>query len=362
MLVSLPASFTPTAFQQIAKIIDPIARDTYDSDPLKKAWNKVKAKLPFLSQTLPAKIGANGQPMTNYQGSKLSNILESTLSPGFIGETQKTAIDTEIQRLYKATGDKSVLTDWSEYTSKSDLSFTVSGKDYTMTTKEWEQYQKTRGQYAYKELSKLTQSADYKSMTDAEKAKAVSNIVAYSNDMAKREFVGSSYVSSDYEKVYEADKQGISPSNYFTYKAILGTIDTDGSPTQLEKTQAIEQTDMSVKLKGAMWQLQNSTSSGEKNPYTGTLAQAGLAPEKTIAIMAAFDKIDKAIDDNYVKPEGGAGAAQVKAAYLNQWLASQGYNSAQISYITNVFTTWQMIPIDKPSSKATAFATANPMP
>ena len=119
---------------------------------------------------------------------------------------------------------------------------------------------------------------------------------------------------------------------------------------------------MSVKLKGAMWQLQNSTSSGEKNPYTGTLAQAGLAPEKTIAIMAAFDKIDKAIDDNYVKPEGGAGAAQVKAAYLNQWLASQGYNSAQISYITDVFTTWQMIPIDKPSSKANAFVSANPMP
>ena len=110
-----------------------------------------------------------------------------------------------------------------------------------------------------------------------------------------------------------------------------------------------------------MWEIKNGKPS-EKNPFTGTLAQAGLAPEKTIAIMEAYSNIDKTIDDNYVKQEGMPGAAQVKAAYLNQWLANQGYTPGQIGDITEVFKTWQMIPIDKPSSKANAFVSANPMP
>jgi len=199
MLVGLPASFTPSAFQQIAKIIDPIARDTYDSDPFKRAWNKVKAKIPGLSNTLPAKIGASGTESTNYQGGKLSNILESTLSPGFIGETQKTAIDSEVQRLYKATDDSSVLPNWSEYTSKSGLSFSGNGTEYTMTPQEWEKFQKTRGQYTYKELDKLTKSAEYKNMTDVEKAKAVSSIYSDATTNARMSTVearGEMYIPS----------------------------------------------------------------------------------------------------------------------------------------------------------------------
>ena len=58
----------------------------------------------------------------------------------------------------------------------------------------------------------------------------------------------------------------------------------------------------------------------------------------------------------------GMSAAQVKAAYLIQWLSRQGYNANQRAEITDVFTTWQMIAIDKPSKKATAFVNANPMP
>lgn len=225
MLIGLPASFTPTAFQQIAKIIDPIARDTYDTDPFKKAWNKVKAKLPFLSQTLPAKINAAGQEITNFQGGKLSNVFESVLSPGFIGETQKTAIDTEVQRLYKATGDKAALPDWSEYTSKSDLSFSNAGESVTMSTKEWEQYQKTRGQYAYKELGALTKSADYKAMSDSEKVKAVSDIYSTATQNAKQTIVesrGEMYFpdTSAKAKYQEIASTGISQKQAYTvYKA-----------------------------------------------------------------------------------------------------------------------------------------------
>ena len=115
-------------------------------------------------------------------------------------------------------------------------------------------------------------------------------------------------------------------------------------------------------MKGKLWQLQNSTSNPEKNPYSGTLAQFGLAPSKTIEIMEAFGTIDDAIDKNYVKADKGPSAAQVKAAYLIQWLTRQGYNANQRAAITDVFTTWQMIAVDKISKKATQFVSVNPMP
>ena len=147
---------------------------------------------------------------------------------------------------------------------------------------------------------------------------------------------------------------------YNIYKTVEA-LDIDSDSNQAEVAQALEKSNLSNKDKGVVWEIKNGKPS-EKNPFTGTLAQAGLAPEKTIAIMEAYSKIDTSIDDNYVKQEGMPGAAQVKAAYLNQWLAGQGYNADQITYITDVFTTWQMIPIDEPSKKANAFVSAYPMP
>ena len=59
----------------------------------------------------------------------------------------------------------------------------------------------------------MIQSSAYKSMTDEQKADAMSKLVEYSNDTAKREYVtakGKAYKSNDYEKTYEAEKAGIS--------------------------------------------------------------------------------------------------------------------------------------------------------
>ena len=164
--------------------------------------------------------------------------------------------------------------------------------------------------------------------------------------------------------VYNAQQAGIEPDDFYAYKKYLKDIDPDGgNATQLQEAKAIDKTDLTTQMKGKLWQMQQSKDTKlDKNPYIGTLAQAGLAPEKTIEIMEAFDTIDDAIDKNYVKAYKGPSAAQVKAAYLNQWLTRQGYNANQRAAITDVFKTWQMIPIDKPSKKATQFVNVNPMP
>lgn len=230
MLINLPASFTPTAFQQIARLIDPIARDTYDTDPLKRSWNKVIAKIPWASKKLPAKIGANGQEMTNFGGSLGSNILESLLSPGYIGETTTTKVDDEVQRLYAVTGETSVFPDWSEYTSKSDFSLNANGEKYTTTTAEWERYQKTRGTTAYQLISSVLNTAAYRSLSNTEKADLISDINAYSNDQAKRTILksrGETYSSAWDAEAAISRESGIPVTTYLIYENAVSNFSAD---------------------------------------------------------------------------------------------------------------------------------------
>ena len=220
-----------------------------------------------------------------------------------------------------------------------------------------------RAEYA----KSLLDSKFYQNLSDDEKAAALKEMFGYAQDQAKRSYAegkGNEYKEGDYSGTYNAQQAGITPDEYYAYKKYLKDIDPDGgNATQLQEAKAIDKTDLTTQMKGKLWQMQQDKDTKlDKNPFIGTLAQKGLAPEKTIEIMEAFDTIDDAIGKNYVKADKGPSAAQVKAAYLIQWLARQGYNANQRAAITDVFTTWQMIPVNKISKKATAFVSANPMP
>lgn len=266
MLIGLPSSFTPTAFQQMARIIDPIARDTYDTDPFKRSWNKVKAKLPWASATLPAKVSASGQETTNFQGSIPANVFESFISPGYIGETQRTKVDEEVTRLYDITGDASVLPEWSEYTSKGDLSFTVDGIKYTMNASEWEKYQKTRGQEAYKTIAAVIARKEYKSLSDAEKAELVTDALEAATRAARRETLkarGKPYPVKD--KVFEATTSGFTVDEYLAYMAKINSYGGT-SLTQDEVQYVIDNQLKLPKDKASkLWKIINS--SWKTNPY-----------------------------------------------------------------------------------------------
>lgn len=357
VLLGLPASFTPTAFQQIAKIIDPIARDTYDTDPFKRAWNKVKAKLPYASKTLPAKIGASGEELTNFQGSKATNIFESVLSPGYIGENQKTAIDTEAHRLYRATGDSGVLPKWSKYTSKGDMSITVDGEKLAMSTSEWGQYQKTRGKQTYKMLDELIKSPDYKSMTDAQKADAMQGIIGYASDIAKGEYAktkGKEYESSTYAKVREVEAAGISPVKYFEYQnALKKERPEGGTPSQLQFSKAINTLNISDKQKGKLWEIQNGESS-DKNPFTGELAAMGMQSRDIIGTTERYDALLEDVTDETAEA-AGANKSEIRSSYIRQWLRGQGYTAEEIDIVITSLGFAK-----KTSSESEAYAAANP--
>lgn len=291
-------------------------------------------------------------------GSVGERVVNNLFNPAYVRDIKQDDVTDELSRL---VGGKYM----SGVPDLPDQKITYGGKDNNLNKDEYTKYAEKVGQLEHKYAASMINNRVYSSMTDEQKADYLKTIFSYAKDEAKRDYInknGGKY-ESQMDGVYNAQQAGIEPDDFYAYKKYLKDIDPDGgNSTQLQKTKAISKTELTTQMKGKLWQLQNSTSNPEKNPYIGTLAQAGLAPSKTIEIMEAFHTIDDAIKKNYVKAYKGPSAAQVKAAYLSQWLTRQGYNANQRAAITDVFTTWQMIPIKKISKKATAFVSANPMP
>lgn len=230
MLVSLPASFVPTFFKQVAWIVDDVMRDTYDTDPVKRAWNKVKAQIPGLSKTLPPVIGAKGEEMKRFQNrGMLSNIFESLLSPGYIGQNVQSGVDKEIMRVYEATGNTDVLPKWKPYTSKNDLSLTYRGKKYQLTMDELKQIQRVTGNTTYQYMNALLNSDAYKELSVEQQAKVMADIISFAEDKARREYLQSRGVNytSTWDKVQDMTQKEL--AIYLAYKHALDSAsDTTG--------------------------------------------------------------------------------------------------------------------------------------
>lgn len=347
----------PTLFGQLERSFEPERKTTY-TDPkssvptsLQYMLGKASGKVPFWEYQQSTYRDGFGNTQSN--GSLAKRLANNMFNPAYVRDLKDNEVTDELRRL----NDENYL----EKAPSAPLkSFDYGGEKHNLSADEYSKFQETSGKKSFDLMSALLKDSEYKRANDEKRAALMKQLLGYSNDTAKREYIGSGYKSSSYEKTHEAEQAGISPIDYFAFKSNLKDIDDNDSPSQLEKAQAIMPLDLATQYKGKLWEIQNGEPS-DKNPFTGALAQKGLAPEKCMDIMDAYSQIDKDME-NYVKQEGGAGAAQVQAAYFIQWLSRNGYNAAQIGAITEVFKTWQMIPIDKPSKKATAFVAQNPMP
>lgn len=292
-------------------------------------------------------------------GTTAERVFNNLFNPAYVRDIKQDDVTSELSRLVSGKYMSGV-------PDLPEQKITYGGKDNNLDKDEYTKYAEKVGQLEHKYAASMINNRVYSSMTDEQKADYLKTIISYAKDEAKRDYInknGGKY-ESQMDGVYNAQQAGIEPDDFYAYKKYLKDIDPDGgNATQSQEAKAIDKTDLTTQMKGKLWQMQQKKDTKlDKNPFIGTLAQKGLAPEKTIEIMEAFDTIDDAIGKNYVKADKGPSAAQVKAAYLIQWLSRQGYNADQRAAITDVFTTWQMIPIDKPSKKATAFVNANPMP
>ena len=147
---------------------------------------------------------------TEYTGKAAARAFNNFLNPAFVSEVNKSPMETELMRLYDATGE-------SVFPSRAGKTITVSGERVNLTAEEYVKYAEKKGKGAYDRLTNLTKDAEYKKLTDAEKVQCVDLIYTFTDQMAKTsvsKYTPDSWVT----KAAEAEKKGISVTDFVIAK------------------------------------------------------------------------------------------------------------------------------------------------
>lgn len=192
-LGQLPKQMVPTVGGQVARIVDPVERVSFEKDPVKNFTNYVKSRTPGATQSMTPRIDIKGQEVTH--GGKdikgyTSRILQNFFNPARVGTGEMTPVDKEIDRLYNQSGKKDI------FPRVSPNYFTDKTIKYELTTEEKAQWQRTMGQYTYRKINELILSPRYKLLQDYSdnsktytRAKAINGIIEDAYEKAKAEYL-----------------------------------------------------------------------------------------------------------------------------------------------------------------------------
>lgn len=218
-ILELPSRAIPTLMKQITDLTDVTQRTTFEKDkPLETAFNKIKAKIPGLSKTLAPTKDTLGRNVKKYGGK--NNIFNVFVNPANVNTENISKSAEEIYRVYKATGEKSIMPRVPEYKYKDE-----DGNEIILNSQQRAEYQEVSGKIIEDNIEKLLNTTEYKKLTDIEKAEILNNIVNYSYNVAKKEVLDLD-ISQTYAKAYEYSEIG-NVSDYYTFKANIDDTDSD---------------------------------------------------------------------------------------------------------------------------------------
>lgn len=184
-LMGTTTQATPTAGKQIAQLIDPYIRETYDPNTFKQTLNKTIARIPFASKTLPAKVDVFGNDVKAFQGK--NNVWNVMFNPGFSTTYKPDDVQKEIIRLYSDSG----LTEQLPTLADKYIAETKQNPRINLTSDEFVQYQKQIGQLTASRFKEVINSLEYRngSLSDEIKAKMLGDIVKDSKRQAKNDIL-----------------------------------------------------------------------------------------------------------------------------------------------------------------------------
>lgn len=299
----LPSRAVPTFMKQIADMVDPIQRTTYDkTSPTNTAINKVKAKIPFVSKTLAPTVDTLGREVKKYGGN--NGIFNVFINPANVNSSSISKSAQEIYKLYKATGDKTIMPRVAGY------SLTYNNENYNLTPEERATYQKTMGKYVDKTVEKLLNNSNYKSLTNTEKTEIINQIVSDGNEYAKEEYAKNNNIEYERKnmnvKVDNKIKEGLDTTNAYIFKTKINDIEGEKGVTNSElnnKLKYIMDMDTSNTQKQFLIELSSNDTDYNVNVddlsklngnYLTYLQQSGKTPEN--GGMTAREKYIKLID------------------------------------------------------------------
>lgn len=172
----VPASFVPTALNQVRQLSDNTSRNINDDDFLKKSANMVKNKIPGLSKTLPERVDTLGQTQKVMQDNNLFNVF---LNPAF---TSKYESKPEAQLpldIFERTGSKE------QFPRTAAKSVTLQGQKIDFTPKEQAQFQRYIGEFTAEQFRNLTNDPAFMESADEYKIAMMKKILDFSTEQAK---------------------------------------------------------------------------------------------------------------------------------------------------------------------------------
>lgn len=209
-ILELPSRAIPTFSKQIVDLTDSTQRQTFEYNaPLKTSVNKIKAKIPGLSKQLAPSVDTMGRDIQKY-GDK-NNVFNVFLNPANVNSENLSESASEIYRLYKETGDTTIMPRVSPYYINKN------GEKTILTSEQRAYYQKTSGKIIEDNVKKLLKNRTYNSLSDEEKADVINNIVNYSYNIAQKETLDFD-ISNAYYKAYQYSKLG-NISDYYIIKS-----------------------------------------------------------------------------------------------------------------------------------------------
>lgn len=218
-LLDLPARAVPTVMKQITDMVDGTQRVSFEYDkPLESSINSIKAKIPGLSQTLAPSVDSMGREIQKYGGK--NNIFNVFFNPANVANENVSESAKEIYRVYKQTGDSTILPRVAPYYVNSD------GEKIILDSKQREQLQKKSGTMLEQGLDNMMKNDTYINASDEDKAEMINGLVNYSYNIAQHEVVGTE-LSQTYEKAYSFASNGGDIENYYIYKYSVKDMDSN---------------------------------------------------------------------------------------------------------------------------------------
>lgn len=264
--------FFPTLGGQMAKMVDDTERSTTSTKKnmfakaVDSTGKQILNKIPFASKLLPEKTDVWGNEVKR-EDNLLYRALQQAVFPWSEKTLKSTKVDNSISDLYEKTGDNSVLPNTSI-----NKDFTISSEKYRLTADEYASYKKEYGKTSYNLLNKLTNSSEYRNMTDEQKTKAISEIYSYANEKNKVDYADKNKLdvktSTTYRAIEKIKKAGGNESDYFKY---IGS--TTGIDKQKEKTETLSKMTISDKSKSAIYQ---TTFGSDDEVYNYVLSKSNI--------------------------------------------------------------------------------------
>lgn len=248
----------PTLVGQVARSIDPVRRSTYsgttgiESD-IGYTANKIRNRIPFLSETGQPYIDAFGDTQSNTGGSFAGRLAYNMLSPGYYSETTDDPVKQGVLDLANSSGDNSVIPEVAE--KKVSWTSNKERHSYQLSPQEYTDFATQQGQLR-KDMAEAVLDSRY---TEEQQVELIPELYGTAGKIAALDIVPDFSVGTEERKRIDIYNQyGIDGlMNWIAYRKYANTDGKTGI-NQSEARAWLNDSDMSDAMKDAFWAASSS--------------------------------------------------------------------------------------------------------